>query len=588
MTATKPSALSCVKLKVTLKARGPIVTRSSSIGAPGIDAPMASRKFLNPATGKAEQRYYIPGSLIKGMLREAWTELGFHDHCEKWLGRGSDPEVPGDEEADVPKRGLLWFGDFADFATELKRELRFRIEIDEARGAAANAMLQVIDSPYAPFDEPEFRGEIRWLANAESEIDAAAEAIQRGLLWVRAIGGAKTSGFGEMLGVKTETSVERMPAACSLEGARWDLRLRFAEPVILSKRRVAENLFESADILPGGSIKGAIASAMARDPDSFRALARDLHRVRFTHAFPAKAGQPRPRQAPLSLAEFSGEKEPRDMLAEVAPPDVDRALKFDIDWKEEMAEHVAQQYGWPRIETELRVRTAIDPEKRRADDGKLFAWQMLAPYGYEWKATVETDGISHEAREQLERLLRFGVGPLGKTKALAEASIQSAGAPHVAQAESYAVVLQTPALLLNPENLIGSSSERDLEREYGRAWDELSGGALELAQYFQRCSLTGGEYFEKRFHLKRDQYKPYLLCDAGCAFLLKPVAGRESDARDRLALWVKRGIPIAKSLCAFYKIPEDEASQWRHCPYLPENGYGEVAIEGRVVARSEA
>jgi len=124
MTPPHSGALSRVRLPLTLRVEGPVLTRSSSIGAPGVDAPMAVGTVLNKSTGRVETRYYLPGRLIKGLLREAWEELGtapssrYIEYVATWLGLESAPESPGDEASDIPRRGRLNFGDFVDFQTD--------------------------------------------------------------------------------------------------------------------------------------------------------------------------------------------------------------------------------------------------------------------------------------------------------------------------------------------------------------------------------------------------------------------------------------------------------------------------------------
>jgi hypothetical protein len=458
------------------------------------------------------------------------------------------------------------------------------------RGAVENAMLQIIDSPYAPFQEIDFQGEIRWLAPAgvPSEIDDISEAILRGLSWIRAVGGIRTSGFGEVCGVQGKDiqveplSMGSAPASAA-RATSWNcLRLTFQEPLILAKRRISDNLFESDDILPGGALKGAIADTIARDPSSFRELARELHRVRFTHAFPAVTGGPRPYRIPLSVAEIPADPGNigglQDLIRDTEPPSCKRAIKFDIDWKDETRHKAESQVNWPKIPTELRVRTAVERGPGRAEEGSLFAWQMLVPYGHDWIACVETSALSRVACRQLEALLTFGIEPLGKTRSLARTELHDLSAPEIEEAEDYAVVLQSPALLLNPENLVLSSSGSQLREEYQRAWREISGDSLEMVNYFQRCSLTGGNYFQKRFRLRQPVYKPWLLCDAGSAFLLKPAPGKANEALARLRTWSLLGLPLGASVLSFYDIPEQEDLRWKHCPYVPENGYGEIAV----------
>ena len=70
-----------------------------------------------------------------------------------------------------------------------------------------------------------------------------------------------------------------------------------------------------------------------------------------------------------------------------------------------------------------------------------------------------------------------------------------------------------------------------------------------------------------------------LLTEAGSTFLLKPVAGREEDARKWLEEWARHGLPLSQQVRTFYEIGDTpERAQWMQCPYLPENGYGEIRV----------
>ncbi len=410
------------------------------------------------------------------------------------------------------------------------------------------------------------------------------------------MGGARTSGFGQVVQVtgKLDIQAAEQPKE-PLESDRWDLRLTFREPLILAKRKISDNLFESDDVLPGGALKGAVAEMMARQPEAFAELRAELHKVRFTHAFPTSKEGDRPHRLPLSIAQFPGDDpdEPdfHDLIQTKDVAEAHKAankgphkgaLKFDIDWKDKTRTKALDRIGWPKVPTELRVRTAIDSSLRKAKESALFAWQMLVPYEHEWVGTVDVSGLTDKARRQLEALIRFGIEPLGKTKSRAHTELTKAPASTVKPQPYYIVVLQTPALLLNPEPLTGSSSALDLEEQYQLSWSDLSGNSLKMTNYFQRCSLAGGRYFQKRFQYRQDRYRPYLLCDEGSAFLLEPVAGQEEQAQAALQRWANRGLPLPAAVRGFYQLPPVESSEdWRLCPYLPENGYGEVAVNGK-------
>ena len=120
-----------LNLKLTVMA--PFLTKSSEIGAFGVDAPM-----LRNANGKC----CFPRKLIKGCLRQAWTELHqadstFQPDIEKLLGRKSEYEA-GASSSVEPHRALLVFDELVAVENR-KAETLFRISIDRERRASCPA-----------------------------------------------------------------------------------------------------------------------------------------------------------------------------------------------------------------------------------------------------------------------------------------------------------------------------------------------------------------------------------------------------------------------------------------------------------------
>lgn len=563
-------------IPVSLEVCGPLLTKSSAIGRPGVDAVMAAGTFLNSA-GQEVKRFYVPGTLIRGLLREAWQELssieaGFGKIGEEWLGKASVKD-------DDPERGRLRFSDFIDWTKDATAEnpARTRIQIDEVRGAASGGMLQVMDSPYGAGERVLLAGSIRLLAKTGEPTTDLFDALKVGLRWIRAIGSSKTVGFGSLAGVTIGDPVSS-PLPPGKPAAAWRVGLTFQSPVIFSKHRVSDNLFESSESIPGGAIKGAIAEMIRTAPAEFGELSDELHAVRFTHAVPAASLQ-RPLQWPLSLV---CDNHAFEDCVRCKSPISGRA--FDVDWKRDDAEAVRKSYRWPEPRHELRVRTAILGETGAASEGQLFAWNMMLPYGLTWRGTVDASRLSETARAQLHSLLAFGIEPLGKSKALSQTKCEEVDheSPAPADSNGYIVNLQTPALLIDPNSLapdggLGTSSRGAMNREYQRVWSELSDGSLTLENYFHRCSLAGGEYLVKRF--QKSHNRPYLLTDPGSVFWLKPVAGNEAKALEALTGWLRSGLPLSASVRKFYQIDRrPEQDLWMHCPYLPENGYGEITV----------
>jgi hypothetical protein len=253
-------------------------------------------------------------------LRDAYAKL-----IPEWLG-----EEPPEDTGDEPRRGRLLFGDFADLETDVGEEkLRYRIAIEECRGAADAQKLQMMESPYAAGKPVKFTGKVRFLISdaelAQGRRSEVAEALERGLWWMRAAGGNRTVGFGEVAGVTMGEVVEEPPPLqVTAKGTLWSLRLTFQEPLMFSERRIAENLFESGDIIPGGAIKGALAEMIKVEPAAFESLKNELHKVGFTHAFPAVKGGSRPEQWPLSLVAFGKEERGGQRLGQDEPGEVGR------------------------------------------------------------------------------------------------------------------------------------------------------------------------------------------------------------------------------------------------------------------------
>ena len=155
----------------------------------------------------------------------------------------------------------------------------------------------------------------------------------------------------------------------------------------------------------------------------------------------------------------------------------------------------------------------------------------------------------------------------------------------VEEAGEYVVTLQTPALLVDPGRhlapgkKLGKSDEQTMRTEYADIWKSLSDGSLELVNYFHRVSLTGGAYLNKRFQKDEAIYRPYLMTEAGSLFVLRPVT---DEGRKKLDHWARYGLEISKEVAKFYGLPADRQNDWwQRCPYLPENGFGEIRVNAK-------
>jgi hypothetical protein len=270
------------------------------------------------------------------------------------------------------------------------------------------------------------------------------------------------------------------------------------------------------------------------------------------------------------------------------------APAFQIDWKEPT--DAERHFGIIDPPRELRVRTQIETEKRRAREANLFAYRMLAPRvtnpggavdEYEWLAEIHFHGIDAQKRPQVKTQLakllqQCGVPGVGKLKTRCVAALDTIEPPvgvvseKGAHRDVWVVTLQTPGLLCDVAQLgPGLTHATDVYRGY---WLDISGGCLQLERHFASQTLAGGGYLWRQFR-PHNPYRPYVLTLAGSTFVLKRAQGKPNVApEDCLATWQRTGLPVAKTVRDAFQLKGD-ASDWHRCPYVPENGFGEIAVD---------
>jgi len=416
---------------VRLTVRGPVLTQSTARGRFGLDAVMA----------RSNGHFYLPGALIKGLVNEAWQELSCIDvDYEKtrvrWLGSEST------KADDTPERALLFFEDLLDpTPAPAETSTRFRIEIDDTRGSVEFGHYVLIEAPYHLGAQVTFEGTLRALCADDAEVEQVRVRVQTALRWTASVGAERSVGFGRVItGVctldkKTEWQdsgpqpqqhrgkprhgrgqLGSAPAGAGFTEAA-DLVLRFSRPLCFTGRRTSDNLFESEPWISGGALKGALATLLTLDKDKklYPTLRKHLHAVRFTHALPAPAKDDatRPAYPPLSLittdSRDAANKQvfydaiylTQEEMFDAATPLADNwksgaAPSFDVDWKGDAADTIADMFGWASLPYELRVRTAIDGATRRANENKLFAYKMIVPNGVLWRAQVLLWGVDQK------------------------------------------------------------------------------------------------------------------------------------------------------------------------------------------------
>jgi len=614
---------------VTLTLRGPVLTTSSAPQEFGIDAP-----FARNAAGE----YYLAGTLVKGKLKEAWKELedvGPDELCKwnwmSWLGKdppkGADPTIQAEDW--TTDRGLVQFTDFlyagADAQEIEKRSaILYRIEQDDVTGAVASGQNQMISTPFRSNGLYPFKGRV-WSILSDEGAVALESSLKQGLGWVPSIGADHTVGFGVVADVSvvplSEPHYERATGwADVLDADVWGIALKPEGPLVIGGKRISDNIFESQQEIPGGVLKGAIADAILRAHGSnsrdvaalaqdtsceMPDLCREFSKIRVLFAKPVEEGQCQRRSPIPASVVTTGEAKKLGDVAVADIPGSGNNLAFQIDWKPGEDEAAEEQFPIVKVPYELRVRTKIDSGARSAEKEKLFAYRMAAsralvaengPKGteiklksFEWLTAISFDPdadaeVSKRVKEQLGMLItKYGIPGVGKLKTFCTVKWVQVVPREASQPKDkkpdprkWVITLQTPALLYDVDAIQpGFSDSHDTYESY---WAEVSGQMLRLGKHFARQYLVGGEYQWKHFSAGA-KYRPYVLTDAGAVFVLHAADDASlGKIEEKIADWQRNGLPVAKSACKEFGLTSNH-TDWSKCPYIPENGYGEIAVD---------
>ena len=615
-----------IDIPIELQMEAPFITQSSSPGDYGIDYVVARN---------ADGTMIIPETLIIGKLRQSWEEL------ESAIANENDPScfVPTKDEIRLllgsqlqdgeyaPKNKRLFFSDFILTNSETQSASGQRIRIDPARGAVDQGALFSIEKPFCSGALLVFTGFLRFEIDSENKAEKIYNQVKCGLQWTSQIGGLRTIGYGRLKAVNMgELSVKKIEIINRPWGDAdgFDLVIIPDGPFCIAMKPRTDNIFESSEEIPGGVVLGCMARSLNRlagEPDQneikepllttekeipqesdqpgatqekkatgiipFFHLRKNFSKLRITHAFPGANCFLRPVKPPLSLVKSSG-------LYDVALLDQPGLInneppEFSVDWKDDS--DVRKLFGWPYLRRELRVRTAIDSKKLRSRENELFAYEMIVPDNRCWFSRVFVDQIEERERNAvLNELACFfeqvGILGLGKSKTVARAIVMPAGtignihptgrASQYLGIDGYLVItLQTPALLLDPKPLAENNDYGVLNANYKQAWQELC-PEMELVRYFAAQSLSGGLYQYERFKNNKElAYQPWLLTNAGSVFIFR--VKNEDSVGKQVEKWLKNGLDLPDSVVGAYSLEGENTKFWKRCPFIPQNGYGEIA-----------
>ena len=397
-------------------------------------------------------------------------------------------------------------------------------------------------------------------------------------------------------------------------GEAFHLRIIAQEPIAvggIQKRRT--NFAETEKIIPGGAIKGALTASLNRAHgfpatkmlskkdagayQGFEKLVEYFSLIRITHAFPALTGKPRAVRKPLSAVRIIDNQELDVALSSQAfPIQGECAPTYFIDWKEPKQEY----FGAAVPEEILMTHTEIDDQSRRSLAGNLFTESYLCPIDsdgrtVEWICNVDFWSIEDpnerkQAALQFSKAIQLYLDGLGRESRQVELSVLEGYAIPAMESKDWnqgdlvLLTLQSDALMLDPQAVRTLEPWQDLYDLYAKFWEEISGQSkstpcMKLVDFFAHQSFKGGYLYHRYLGAaerkqKPNQYRPYYLTKAGSLFKLQITDTQK--ARECLTRWAQRGLDLPE--WAKQEYGQYERALWQNCPFVRENGYGEVAI----------
>lgn len=619
-------------------------TEPGDYGLDAVMARNAENDFMIPATlliGCLRESWEKLVNVLKetGQTHTESVPVPTESEIRDLLGASSDEA----KESFSPFRKKLFFTDLI-LKNKPSGPPRVRISIDPERGAASDGMLQILESPFAAGDKACFTGKVSFFTICPDDAKKVSQQILCGLQGIEQIGAFTSIGFGRLINVvvKEENTCQIAMASDpqSEQNDDFAIVLRPSASFCIAGRPQADNVFVSEEVIPGGVIRGVLAQTLDRlnTQGGLDLLKAQFSKITITHAFPSAnededsdadaCPDTRPLHFPLSLVQItipsSAPTPPTGKLSKVKRKklaarmasqqateqqaeseekyyDVARlpgpvlihnaAPEFCIDWKTDT--DIKKQFGWPQLTREMRVRTAISRERRRQEDEQLFAYEMIQPGKACWLARVNLSEIEESIRpqvaDQLRAVLKMGLFGIGKNKTSAKVELTDRFKDKVPRSNlgplrkkgELILTLQTPALLLDYEKLIGKHDTHTLHEAYAESWDILC-EHLKLERFFARQKLSGGKYQYNQFQQKRPErsdYYPWLLTEEGSVFVFKVIdKEHRDDVCAALSRWLATGLPLPVTVTKAYGLPEDVETQWQCCPYIPQNGYGEIAV----------
>jgi hypothetical protein len=612
------------ELIVKLTIKGPLITSGGGDATRGLNCVFS----LN-----AEEQPVLRGSHVKGKLKEAMRELSAVLPDKNYdlhilFGTGQDEQNPDFRNS---QRASIQVSDFIlDENTALSSIGRnTRVTIDSRTGTSREQHLQMLEKRFESGSSITWTGTISFFSSDQGTAQALGKHLEIGLKWITSLGATKGTGYGRLEKVSTELTSYRSSAVASFDGDGlvFPLCFEFIDDLLIGGRKKPKsNFVESEKVIPGSVIKGSLARFLnmicgvkpatmpidrsncgVADDSAYPLFAKYFSRLRFLHAFPVLPGRTvRPVVLPYSAVqvEVSENEIPFGDVALLDGAVLDkknRAPRFQIDWKESYAtKNLFESFGWGTPEIINKTRTAIEEKTRTAKEEKLYTFQYLTPY--QVLATDDPDEEKKRVRwisrillpkmdqtekqrllQELNRAIHLGWRHMGKRDSrfrlvdIGKEACDSPFAPRkstFSQAGLAVIMLQTDTLMFDAKALAEEKSGIDLHAIYENYWDKITGGSCKLLRFFARQRMSGGYLAKSLYPLYRDCYYPYVLTEAGSVFVLKIL--NEDVAVQNFLDFTQKGLPLPPQIIELFPEEDEQSEHWKHCPYVPENGYGEI------------
>ena len=600
---------------IQLTVLGPFLTAAASSETYGLDKAFHRGPNNHPV---------IPGSHIKGKLRMSLAELSASGitsspfDLDSWFGR------PSANNSYEPAHGMLSFSSFTCEEAGLEgTRTRSRTTINPTTLTAQENQLRTMEDLFQSGSSIVWKGSITFFAENLAEASRIVEVLYLGFSWLPILGAEKGVGSGRVKQVHLskpvlimpEKSPQSTPEPDSATNSRsLHLRIRPEEYLMIGGvKHPRSNFVRSERIIPGSVVKGALATSLNRAHNihpthapltadtgkkmpGYELLAAHFADIRVTHAFPALRDLDRPVRIPLSTV-TTDEKVYYDQALTNNPALLidGRAPAYAVDWKKPR-----EYFGEVQPKETFVTRTSIDETTRRSLEGQLFTYTFLCATDskdqpIEWICNVNFDAITEdklrqEVIRQFEKAVKAHLSHMGKLNHEVQVEIEHGSAQaaeknlDLIKDNQVVITLQTDAIMLNPEEVRNLPPGEAITPLYTAFWQQICQDngyedCLEMVDCYAQQDFQGGYLYhrylgagERKTNPKR--YYPYYLTSSGSVFVFR--VKKSKEAQECLKRWLSGGLTLPK--WAKDKYSQSGRQIWQNCPFVPRNGYGEIAV----------